>query len=1847
MMEEDTSRVISDEKTVKVTLKNNSVQAIETNGIGGSISPNNDNEKGLSSRIATSALIKSAERSGALGAGSNNLTKTTQEAAPIFSPHISGQTSGTKLQNPAHCHPGTNGNNNNNIEKSKLKNSMPGMAIEDSHTTTKGPKDSLGSLESGSTDAKINPRVVHLAVSNIVFSAQTGSQEPFQGVESVKAAGHQLSIDSIPVTVSRSEEEKKLTKLPLGTGHSLPNKNISVGQRLSPSNFQRSLNSQRLSPAHFPQMSTSDMIHSASTLIHGPDIQSMPPQPEVSQHMDQFHTNQTARGTHDSLKKGNSPGPGNLKCQDITSNQLKNYLMSPTQGRYGNQIAQNTNSSSPNVRGVYLPNQLSGTHPLSNLSHQSATSASKPTQKAPRKRKSKAAAKGQSQKLSSFLGDDDDDDNDFIPVGMVQLSSLPRPMDGNPAQQQNQLLKEQLQRHLGQQQQNQEHPPTSNAAQEVPSHVERKDIDSRSQQHQLLLQLVQQVQQQKQILEEQRQQPSPQLSHHQSNTLHNTNVKVQDVQKNQGLIIRHFQQEVVPSGPEGQILSSESQATKPEHRPADNRIASSPHHQQIPTPSLSLSLPSPSSYSYASPLPHNSQTQILTKSVPQSTLQPSIPKITEQLLQRPPSDQQVYSAENKSLSGKDDQRASKVELYLLQSRSEGPQPGPTHPLQSPSPTWQAARSTTPTMASGQHSHQHPEISRMLCSPVSPRQSASSPRTSVSPRHTESPFQPPSSPCQFASPKQPVSPHSRIGSFVSTATSSSASKTVMTVQGPVRNMSNQSGNLKVTCTRQNSSPRPQNSPWQPISPSQVSASNLTNFTGVQKPYPTVGKVSTNDNQEQNPCFQDNSSLLSSSVLVNANPGQSHSSGFESSSHMPQQMQQQDQKQTVGGTVPSSVHYSHLPHSPGLLGTNSLRDVPVQSLSPGQVIHHLPKVQQLSGGPVATHHREVKSPTSSSTLLKVPKPSAQNASPIWQQMQYQHQLPYQESINTSAASQMAETSKAMGLFSSKPVDIQRLSQQHHQQQQSEQIAHQSFRSSNTTLHVEQNWDLRESQICISSQPQSLPASSSNVSSHIAPNTTSHETSLELNNLSEKETRLIQSFFPGSERTHSGQVLENDLQVGNPHQHEMQPKASGQDDQMSSKDVRKNEGALQVLSEIASKCYVQTVESEKLDQEEKQVVRKLDSSSLEEKLADTSSKEDKDLKPGRGITKSKVAEEQLERKLEVTNEAPKREVRQRKPKKPFEQEETPSRRNPRNTQNQKGQTETSCNKKSSTPSSPSCSQRKGQHQGKKSGSVSSKSDTEQEGKANVSSKAPAKSDVEARHEEEADSGLEGDSETESVEPRRLSRRLQVKKEERLRQRSDVKNTDDEGSNQRRSKRIATRIDYKEENSENTSEESGSGRQPQQQHQKLSTTETEDKPLFPGSPSGDSADKVSTRSRNPRRDTSKDHSSTGSTSSSRKETNIQKVSDGLNVDKRTASVISTQSTPAPKSSTVTPKSEPQSSSERKMRTRNRSKSRSRSPLTTASQDLNTPLTRRNMATRQITTAPKSAENEAVNGKGIAPTEFVDELPPRRKNQKKDDKTPETAPEHASEEISKQMQIEDKTNISTNMSEKSGKGKKGKKCPVSKTKPCDTDDKKEADDSLSEILTAETYPSNSKADAERDPTSKIKIFAQDKKEVPSESAYSIKSKDSSLLEKTFTETDEQVPTTMSNNSLNPQTVLEETKFHARGQGQVLSQQFQAQSKASAMNQLSPLSTSHMPSPLGGQSQDVKNKCDPDEAGHSGSGLVQRPRMIMYKLVPVEDENPPGPTGKLLNLIILRGGKKWNSCVHIFFNLEKQIYSQV
>ncbi|RUS70969.1 hypothetical protein EGW08_021270, partial [Elysia chlorotica] len=1823
-MEEDTSRADSGDKIVTVPVKVNTVPAIETNGLSGGTTPDNDNAKGLSALGAN----KPDERSGALGGVSNNLTETNQAVAstyintPFPSNNI-GQALGVKLQNletakPAHIQSGTYGNNNNNnVEKAKLKSSMSGMSTvntEGSHTpTTKGATILRGSLESGNMDAACTSVP---SFSNTVISAQNvSSQGSFIGVQSVRAADHQLSTDSIPSTGDRPEEERKLSKLLLDTGHSLratQSQILPVSQRLSPSHFQRSVNSQRLSPAHFSQMSTSDMIHSASTLIHGPEMQGIPSHPETSDHLDQSPTGQPSRATYDSLKKGNSPVSGNVKCQDITSNQLKNYLMSPTQGR-----------------GVYpSSDQPPATHVTSNLPQQIATPASKPTQKAPRKRKSKAATKGQSLKSSSFLGDDDDD-NDFIPVGMVQLSSLRRPAESNsvqqqpnPVQQRNQLLKEQLQRHLGQQQQNQERLASSTVAQhQVSSQGERKDVDTRSQQHQLLLQLVQQVQQaqqQKLFLEEQRQQQqqqqqqqhyqeqqqlqqqaSPQLDHHQSNTLHNTNVKLHKVQKNQGLSGRNFQQEFVPAGPEEQLLSSESQVSKSGHRQTDHRITPSSHHQQIPAPSLPLPSPAQPSYSYASQLPHNTQTPVFTKSAPpQSTAHPIIPKITEQLLQRPPSDQQVYLPENKPLvSNKEDQRASKVELYLLQSRAEGSQSGLSQPLQSPSPTWHTARSTTPTLTSGQHSHQHPEISRMLCSPVSPRQSTSSPRASASPRGTESPFQPPSSPCQFVSPKQPVSPHARMGSSVSANASASAGKTG---QGLVRNAPNQPGNLKVSYTRQNSSPRPPNSPWQPISPSQISASNLTNFTGVQKPHPTVGQASPSAHHGQ-----DTSCRVSSSL--------------PSSSHLPQQhVQHQEQNPSLGVTIPSSLHYSQVDHFPSSPGTNSQVDDPIQTPNPGQVIHHLPTAQ-----PSSAHHQHANPPTSSLTSLRVPKPSAQNASPIWQQMQHQHQVPYQESLNTSAPPPMADTSKAMGLFLSKPVDIQRLSQQQHQHQQHlEHMAHQSFQNSHQNLPLEHN----QSQVCASSpssQPQFVPVPPNNPISQNAPNVTSDEPSGGLNNLPQRESKQINSVFPGNEGTRSDQVMETDTQARSLQQHLQIKAVPEQDDQIAAaKDVRKSEGALQVLSEIASKRYVQTVESEKLEQKEKQELEKSDSSSLEVQLTETPIKEDKALKSGRASTKSKIADEQQDRKLEVSSEAPKREVRQRKPKKPFEQEETPSRRNVRNGQNQKGQSDTPINKKPSTPSSPSRSIKKGQLQSKKSGSVSSgKSDTEQESKTPVASKSINKPEAgvkESRQEEEGDSGLEGDSDTESAEPRRLSRRLQVKKEERLRQKSDAKNTEEEDSNQRRSRRIATRIDYQEENSENTSEESGSGRQ---QKASASTIDAESKSVRPGSPPADGAGtpQVSTRSRNSRRDTSKDPSSSRSTSSSsRKEISNQKLSDA---DKKIA-----QTTPASKSITTTPKYEPQISSERKMRTRNRSKSRSRSPLTTAAAETSTPVTRRNLATRQVTSAPKSSQNEAINGKRIASTEFVDELPPRRKNLKKDDAVSQGTPppEKTAVEIPKQTQLDDKTNSSSNKpdklqaeKDKAGKGRKGKRT-ITNTKPCDTDDKTAVVDSYSELPKVETLPPKSDAE-DKDSTSKIKSFAESTNEDLSEPVSGTEPKGLSLLEKTLAKSDDEALSTVSNNSSAPRRTPLDEKFHAGRQGEALSQK-----QVLAVDQLPPLLANIESKSPQDYNQDVKDKLGRGETSQSGSEQTQRPRMVMYKLVPVEDEEPPG-SGASISLLSVSG----------------------
>ncbi|GFS01074.1 myoneurin [Elysia marginata] len=1871
-MEEDTNRLCVDDRISPTVLKNSSISVVETNGISGSISINNEKAATLSSHIATSALNYSGEvTGGALATGSNVLAKTVQTPASSgvitsFSPHnsehgLGAETQALGMAKSAYGQPGTNGNNNNNnvVEKSKSKTSVPILAVGDSDAPSGlggyRPEGSLDSYTSGSNTSKTSSQTVPSTMpylANIVASAHVVSQRQSSRLEPVtsSAVSNQLTVGPTSINTSRLEEGKKLSKPLTAGGDNLPvahTQDMSGCQRLSPSNFQRPMNSQRLSPAHLHQMSTSDMIHSASTLIHGSDIQRLSPLPETAVRLGQSPAKQLSKSVHDSHKKVNNPVPGNLKCADVTSNHLKNCLLS-----------QSTNSSSSSAKSVYPhTNQPSTTRFPPDAPHPIVTPPSKPVQKAPRKRKSKASAtKGQSAKLSTLLGDDDDD-NDFIPVGMVQMSSLRRPVDNNPTQQQSQLLREQLQKQMGQNEQ--PAPPASAVPQHSADPSDRKDFDSRSQQHQLLLQLVQQVQQvqqQKQMLEQQRQQQQmleqqrqqqqmleqqrqqqqmqqqqqqqlqlqhkeqqphhllPQLDQPQSNVLQNTSVKLQEVHKNQGLLVQPFPQEASITGPEGPVLSSESQARRAGFVSSDQRIAHN-LHQQPPSPSLSSPSSHSSSSSYSSALPTNAQPQIMVKSSgPTPSQHISIPKIAEQLLQQPRGDLQVYPAENRSLTSRDDQRASKVELYLLQSKSEGSQAGVTHPLPTPSPTWQAARSTTPTTptaASGQHSHQHPEISRMLCSPVSPRQSASSPRASVSPRRTESPFQPPSSPCQFVSPRQPVSPHPRTGSSVSAATFSSSSKAAMAVQGPARN-SNQLSSSKMTYTRQNSSPRPPTSPWQPISPSHISTSNLANFTDVQKPHPTVGQVSIHSDPQQDPLCTNNSVLPASSNSLNTNSGQSatssvsYASGYDARPHM---MTQQ---------------YGHpANNSPCSPVANVLGDAPAQSqiLHPAQVIHHLPTDQHGRGGPAPVHSQHAAGPAMSTTAISnlgVPKPSVQNASPIWQQTQHQQHL-YQGSVGVTATPHVEDASKVMGPSTSKPVDIQRLSQQHQQQQQLPSQTPQLVPSS------EQNQGLNGSQISIASS-QAQPVFPNDTLSLRTSTTASNEPPQGLSNLSEKESRLIESFFPSNEVTRSGLVLENESQSAKSQQHPelrqaVQPEMGTQDESKvlptASKDVRKNEGALQVLSEIASKRYVQAVESEKHYQEEEQEKKQNSrSSSPVETLQKTPNEGAKAAKPRRSAANSKTATTvQPEKKPEISNETPKREVRQRKPKKPFEQEETPSRRNARNAQNPKGSTDTSSNKKSATPSSSSRSHKKGQLQNKKpvtNSSSSTKSDNEQDAKTAAISKAPAKVETAAKQEEkseeEGDSGSE-DSEGESAGPRRHSRRLQVKKEERLKQKNDGKNTEDEGSSNRRSKRIATRIDYKEEHSENTSEEVSSGQQQQnvataeqQPQQKTPTTETEDKAAA-GSLLSDSGDnKAATRSRNSQKDNSKDQSSSRSASSSRREANAQKASEDPNVDKKPAAAA--QNTPSTKPA-GTPRSEPGISSDRKMRTRNRSKSRSRSPLPTSVQEGNTPLTRRNMATRQATSASKSGDAEAVGPKRTAPTEFVDELPPtRRKHSKKDNSDVDTATNQASQAKPIQTPVDDKAELcsekpelqqSSERDNKTGRFRKGNRVQTRKKKQGEAESKSDAN-SLSETAKPEALL--------EDATSDVKANGKDQKEEAFErmQQQGLTQKSPSSIGKTVAEIEKQDSTEMPNSSLPSQALLPQEKAE--------SSDAESRSETAQAHQLPSFSAGHAVNTPHDQNKDGKINHDSEKTWLAMSRPQSQPRMVVYKLVAVIDEDP-------------------------------------
>ncbi|GFO08128.1 Zinc finger protein 136 [Plakobranchus ocellatus] len=1860
-MEEDTSRAISGGEINYIPSKGNIVPSRETNGISNTVSADNDKteEKNVAAKLYTPS--EPGVKTGVLQEAPN-LQGKRNSSTPL--------SSGQSGQNPVMSgefkassrHPGANNNNNNNVDKSKPKTSVPSIISGPGQATLVSVDNNqarIQALAPESTASSVFTHSVPSATPSLAHSAASSmASDPAPALGTTKLSEHQLQ--AYQTDRSKLEKLGGMDKLVSAggqisyTGH---RQDSMASQRISPSSFQRTAVSQRLSPAQVQQMSTSDMIHSASTLIHGSDIQGSnsmerPTHPSVS-HGTMSSPLQN-RGGNDSRKKVNSPGY--MKCQDLTSTQLKNYLLSPGQTR------------SPNPTSVASDALLAKNYPVptslteDSRAQQNVKSLSKsnqPNQKAPRKRKSKAAANKQASKASSFLGDDDDD-NDFIPVGMVQMTSR-RPGEINPEGLTPQpSLQQQLEKQVEQQkhsslssnhmQQQYQQTPEPSAKlpgqhQRPPGSEERKDFESRSQQHQLLLQLVQQVQQaqqQKQIMEYQqrqkqlKQQNQPQLEQPQSAAGRNPDVKLEGFSKNQGLIIHHFQKQTSPGVSEKQKIPTDTSVQGAAQRLSDQMSVYN-LHQASSVPSAVVSLPSSST----SPRPHNSQTQASATIVSQSkNLQYSnIPKIAEQLLQQPSSDQETHSA-----AEADDQVTSKVELYLLHSKTDASQPA-AHSLQTTSPTWQSARSITPTAMSGHHSHHHPEISRMLCSPVSPRQSASSPRASVSPRRTESPFQPSLSPSHFVSPRQPVSPHSRMVSSMTAATSSS-SKNSASGQGAVRNSPSQASSLKMTLTRQNSSPRPPSSPWQPISPSQVAITNPTTFPAVQKPHPTVGHIDglANQGHELSSEFGTviSSQLTASNAQLNlSSHAQKPEDGFPPQSRLGlQQVQQRNLSQAPAFNVATSLQYSQAAPSSPLCEEG---DAPAPTVNPGQVIHHLPVEQQSSGGSSSSQHYVPVSSILPSSM-KVPMPSAQNASPIWQQMQHQ-QHQHQESITVNHNPQDADRSKPVNFIPSKPVDIQRLAQQHQQSELSalQQPSYRDYRDTQIGYPMGsvglQNAPTQG--LMKDSQIGQLPITSAQAQSQLSPLNTGSglvpaDASRGPEGINEKETRLTESLLLTDKTSASDHNTVNENERDATQQ--IMESHPATDSKTGLQNARKNDGALQVLSEIASERYalavaevetgnpnlIETSESKSNGKGNNEVEKKsVDSATVNEATS---------VKPKEVLSEIK-AESQTSasaNKVEVSNETPRREVRQRKPKKPFEQDETPSRRNARSATNQRLSTDATSLKKSAPGSHKKV-------QGRKSAGTSSKSDGEQESKP-VAAKASLsnRTDLRIKKGNKSDddddySESDHDSEAESVEPRRLSRRLQVKKQERLKQKNDNASGDEESSNQRRSQRIATRVDYKEEHSDTVDETNHQhGTRSSRLQQREPSADSVDVKTAPFKPETvERIEKVSTRSRNSRKDNSKDVSA-AQAATSKTDADSHKLPEAVNSEKKGPQGVSGSKAIA------VAKPEPPVSLERKMRTRNRSKSRSRSPTVAGLHDGNTPLTRRNMAVRQAAVVtPKSSGKDASNAKRPASTEFIDGLPPWRKYPKKED-SPTNHTEQLPEEKPKQeMQSEDKGKILSGQKtkqpvevNKSHKGKRGRK-PRTSSKTADLDKSKEHNDNESEmdssqsVLKSEAKAKSaiqntaSPATAATEETSlEGKALSADKKSAAQNEKPDVKLHGAGLLEKTFAETDEKVPKLDTNRI--PGTTFEALGkiTHGRSDTSVKQPELVGSEPSLARNlNLSGHNSKKLEKvkeglvPLSGDVGHVESlQAHKQQQQQQLQQQQQPPKMVVYKLVPVAEE---------------------------------------
>ncbi|XP_055864447.1 uncharacterized protein LOC106056088 isoform X2 [Biomphalaria glabrata] len=946
----------------------------------------------------------------------------------------------------------------------------------------------------------------------------------------------------------------------------------------------------------------------------------------------------------------------------------------------------------------------------------------------PRKSRSKESKrKLAAERRLAELNDEDDDNNDFIPVGMLQLSKKPdtshlaslvddsfsqglqphSQFTGQLAQQIDYQIQE-LKAHNFQSEMNTN--VSRSGTQQAGYHLQQlaQKLDPKlDSSQQMLLHLVQQAQQQKHLLDKQKQnrQMQEQLS--------SLTFSAQSQNKNQNVHggHPHHQQSNVNSvfqDVAGQF-PFETQVAKATGLPSisSRGNGSTPDAQYSFQPTDEQQRQTLGSYTDIAV--SGDKLQLLNASNTPA-------KLAEQLLQSSKSEQDFNLNHNNSIHSDKSSFRSITPVIL---------PNPNGPL----------------------NQQHPEITKMLSSPVSPRQSIS-PRQTVSPRRTVSPNPFSDNLSHFASP-QPRQAISMRQSPKQTGSVSSA--THQSVFGT--SSSPQHKQPSVT--------------WRPVSPFQPSPASPSNTLSSVHQLQAQTLVNYHSNEGKPVQHPD---LIGQPVTINLGELPSNQ---ESLQHKPFSQMQPVSSNSLSG------HDDDLMASPSSIPAHQLPQV----FSPGQVIHHRPPDRKKKntrpsghrGPPLVVHTTPMANMSSN-----VPVPSVHNASAIWQQMQSKDNknrlsnevFPRQHDQPVSTVSQSADfESHSSQHIQSRQQNMQKINQ-------SSEESHSMLQQINVTeiYHVQTQQITTKSvnNIC-SLEKQNSPASSPAMETKLT----------EEESVNKMEPCTLQT---DDGVNSGGKMTITDTSVEQNTRSDCLDKLSDESTSLSVKSGIDN--GLKVLSEIASERYVMDV-AEDSEQPTSDRIAK-------EKSAVTSSTMEvdchlQDIK----VTGANSVNKTAPTELSTDSHVPKREVRQRKPKKPFEQEETPVRRNQKTViSNQKSTPAPASHKKQPVLSLTPLSQKKPVLNNKSHPKVIGdmlQTEEEKATKPKEVASAPSQlhKSVAGKKHTDSSKGYDEDSESDSKSDhtRRLSQRLLVKEKEKEQKKNE--GTDD---STRRSQRHSARIDYKE---------------------------------------------------------------------------------------------------------------------------------------------------------------------------------------------------------------------------------------------------------------------------------------------------------------------------------------------------------------------------------------------------------------------------------------------------------------------